>query len=177
MDMVNRMSAYRKNTCKNQRRLYKSLIDFGFDSHEVKHLHELPTDVSNEVVNNYERLYIKFYKDAGCEMLNLTDGGVSNYAHSEETKKKMSKNRSAAGNEKLKGRKRSKEFSEKISRAHKGLPKNNTPEKKKAFVELMRQYANSPKRIAGISNANKNSKRSDESRLKMSIAQKKRYAH
>lgn len=40
-------------------------------------VHELPDDVSQDVLNIYERFYIQAYKDAGYNIANKTKGGFS----------------------------------------------------------------------------------------------------
>lgn len=66
-----------------------SIRKYGFDNHKADIIHELPLDVSQNTMDLYEQLYIELYKNAGAEMLNLTEGGRSG-KRSKETKKKMS---------------------------------------------------------------------------------------
>lgn len=84
-----RFSSYRTLKCKGQRLLYRSFLKYGFDSHEIKIIHELPKDSGFDTMNQYEMLYISFYKDAGIEMLNLTNGG-RNASPCTETRKLIS---------------------------------------------------------------------------------------
>lgn len=157
--LLNRVQAYRANRCKWQRLLYASIQKHGFDSHEISILHELPIDCESKVVGDYERLYIQFHKDAGFDLLNLTNGGCSNYSHSEETKRLIGdKNRGKAS--KYKGAKRDPSIGNKISKSRKKKKYVDwTPEMRKAFGEMMSKYAKDPKRIEAIRKANVGQKR------------------
>jgi len=73
--------------------LYNSLMKYGFDSHEVKVIHELPEDVSQSTINEYEMYYINQYKSCGFNLLNQTEGGEGSigYKHTEQSLLLMSK--------------------------------------------------------------------------------------
>lgn len=72
-----------------QIKIANSIYKYGFDNHKFELIHELPLDVSQEVMNNYEILYWKSYKDLGFNMMNIREPG-SRGKHSEETKRKLS---------------------------------------------------------------------------------------
>ena len=42
----------------------------GWDAHSYELLHELPVDVSNEVLDNYEEIYLEQYRSVGFTILN-----------------------------------------------------------------------------------------------------------
>ena len=55
-------------------------------------VHELPIDVTQEILNQYEIFYWKQYKDCGFKVMNVREPG-SKGKHNSETKLKMSKPR------------------------------------------------------------------------------------
>jgi group I intron endonuclease len=83
-----RKSNYKRLVCKAQPKIYNSLKKYGFDNHQFEIIHELPNDVEQIILDNYEEFYIELYKNTNTNMLNLKDGG-SRGKHSEETKAKM----------------------------------------------------------------------------------------
>lgn len=95
-NIVHRHRCYRLYNAPKQRILDASFNKYGFDSHEIKILHELPIDVTQDVMDRYEQLYIDTYKEAGVQLMNIRGAG-SRGKWGEETKKIMS--------EKMKGRK------------------------------------------------------------------------
>lgn len=98
-----RVKSYRSiQGCKKQRRLFYSLQKHGWDTHSFEMVHELPADVSDDVLSEYERLYWLCCKEAGFELLNLSIPGLA-VRHSEESKQIMSKQR--VGNKNRLGKK------------------------------------------------------------------------
>jgi group I intron endonuclease len=91
-NIKNRIKTYRSLDCKKQPKLYNSLIKYGFDSHKVEILCELPFDLSQDVMNEFERTYWLFFNECNFNMLNLKEPG-SNGKYSEESRKKMGKHR------------------------------------------------------------------------------------
>lgn len=71
-----RLSVYRNYKCKQQRKLYASLIKHGFDNHELYIIHRFPETVTQQVIDNYEIYAIEMHKTMGFEMLNITNGGI-----------------------------------------------------------------------------------------------------
>lgn len=88
-DIRDRINRYNYLGCHKQVKLYASLKKYSFKEHKFQVIHELPLDIDQEILNNYEILYLNSYKELGFNMLNIKDGG-SNGKHSEETKKKIS---------------------------------------------------------------------------------------
>ena len=86
-----RLNCYRSMNCKNQRHLYNSILKHGWDKHSFEIIHQLPEDVTQEVLNAYETFYWQQYKDCKVKMLNIREPG-SKGRISEETKLKW-KNR------------------------------------------------------------------------------------
>ena len=79
-NLKKRESDYAYLDCERQRVLFNSIIKYGWDKHTFDIIHELPTDISNEILNTYEILYIKQYmsnlnKNRDVNGMNLTDGG------------------------------------------------------------------------------------------------------
>lgn len=91
-DIEERFKSYRKMSNKNkgQKALFNSFLKYKSINHIFQIIHELPQDISQEILNNYEILYINQYKELGFNMLNIREGG-SRGKHSEETKKLISK--------------------------------------------------------------------------------------
>jgi group I intron endonuclease len=85
-----RMKSYRSiKGCHKQRKLFHSLQKHGWDAHSFQLIHELPKDVSDNALSEYEHLYWLCYMDAGFELLNLSIPGL-NVRHCEESKRVMS---------------------------------------------------------------------------------------
>lgn len=75
--------------CPDQIKLHNSFKKHGVKNHTFEIIHELPDDVTQEVLNTYETLYWQLYIDAGSKMLNMREPG-SNGKFLPETLKKMS---------------------------------------------------------------------------------------
>jgi len=101
-----RKSSHKSTKWEKQRFLYASIKKYGFDKHSFEVIHELPQDVSQEVMDVYEGIYMSQYKELGFRMMNIREAGskgkqsaetlvkmrLANLGKkaSEETKKKMS---------------------------------------------------------------------------------------
>lgn len=73
-------------------KLHDSLREFGWKQHKFEIIHELPKDVSDEILLVYEQLYIDRYKDCNVVMLNVKEAGSSG-KFPQESKDKMSASR------------------------------------------------------------------------------------
>ena len=62
------------------------MLAHGVDAHSFALIHELPKDVSQDIINNYEQVYMDAYRSAGVSLLNIKEGGNGYGKHSEETK-------------------------------------------------------------------------------------------
>jgi len=84
-----RFNEYKINQCKTQKRLYNSLLKHGWQNHKFEIIHELPIDVTQDVLDRYEIFVWKQYKEAGFEMLNIQEPGNGG-KHSDNTKSLIS---------------------------------------------------------------------------------------
>ena len=82
-----RLTCYRSANCKNQRHLYSSILKHGWDKHSFEVIHQLPEDITQEILNAYETFYWQQYRDCKVKMLNIREPG-SKGRISEETKLK-----------------------------------------------------------------------------------------
>jgi group I intron endonuclease len=91
-NITRRKKSYSLYKCERQKILFNSLCKYGFDAHSFELVHLLPSDVSQETLNQYETIYIKLYKDCGVLMLNATNGGAGSkgYKHNILSREKMS---------------------------------------------------------------------------------------
>lgn len=105
-----RENFYRTLNCKTQTGIYNSLLKYGYSSHNVKIVCELPKDISQEALDRYELIYWEFYKDCNIKLLNCREPGRGG-KFSEESKLKLS--------EALKGRKLSEEHRKKVTEKNK----------------------------------------------------------
>src|SRR6185369_1076711 len=100
-----RVKNYRNLPEGKQHLLYNSFKKYGFENHEIKMICELPEDVSQDVMDTYEQVYLDAYRDSGCRMMNAREAGA-NGKLSEETKQRLSEAKKGIG----KGRKQSEEW-------------------------------------------------------------------
>jgi len=128
-DINRRIKNYINHRCKNQIKLYNSIIKYGWD----EHVFEIICECDELELNNLESINIKKFNCFNTEHgMNLTSGG-DHSKHSDETKKKISrsnigkvcseetKRKISVGNKgKRLGIKSSKETKIKLSVSHKG---------------------------------------------------------
>lgn len=117
-DIEARHRWYKSHNENEQPYLSNSFKKYGFDSHEIKILHELPNDVEQGVLDRYEQIYIDAYRDSGFKLMNVKEGGRGG-KHSDESKRKMA--------EWQLGRKKSDTHRKNISAAQ--LGRKNSPER------------------------------------------------
>lgn len=89
----NRWKEYKRTLAFSQPKLHSSLKKYGFHEHSLSVIHELPSDVSQEVMDNYERLYMELYTSCGIELLNIREGGSTGKLDKETIKKIVEKRR------------------------------------------------------------------------------------
>ena len=75
-----------------QPKILSSLQKYGADLHTFEIVCELPPDVNQQILDQYERVYWMFYHDCGFDMMNLREPS-SHGRHSDESKQLMSKRR------------------------------------------------------------------------------------
>ena len=110
-DIEKREKSYRRKQCRGQRYIYSSILKYGWDSHKFEIIHELPNDITQNILDNYEFLYLESYRDCGVEVMNIKESG-SHGKHSQKSKDLVSiKNR---------GKVRSEEFKRNVGEFMKG---------------------------------------------------------
>lgn len=109
-----RYCTYRKKNCKNQSKLYNSIIKHGWESHIFEIIHTCTESELNEMEIRYIKEYNSFNTING---LNLKSGG-NRQKLSDETRQKISE--SSKGNTKWLGRKHTKESKLKMSISQSG---------------------------------------------------------
>jgi len=116
---INKRFVYHKSEfkCGQNTVLKKSFNKYGFDCHSFAILHELPSDITQKVLDDYEILYINLFKSVGVTLLNTKEGGMGG-RHSEETLRKIGLTK--IGNKNRLGKYHSEETKEKISNSRKG---------------------------------------------------------
>ena len=88
-DLIQRKSHYKYMRCKGQPKLYHSLVKYGWEYHSFEIIHQLPEDIGQDTLNEYEILYCNQYRRCGFKMLNVKEPGSSGKV-AEETKRKIS---------------------------------------------------------------------------------------
>lgn len=78
---------YCSKKANKQPALHRSIKKYGWDKHLFSIIHELPNDVSQDVLNAYECLYMDMHKACGIVLLNTKEGG-SNGRNSADSIKK-----------------------------------------------------------------------------------------
>ena len=89
-DLKQRMKFYRLLKCHLQTIIFRSLVKYGYDSHEIKLVHELPEDVDQIILDRFEQTYMDLYRDAGIMLMNVREAG-SNGKLGKESIEKMRK--------------------------------------------------------------------------------------
>lgn len=74
-DITNRKSRYKTLTCKNQRKLYNSLLKYGFEAHDFTVIQYFKGDTIQAKLDYFEDYYMKQYVELGHELLNLREAG------------------------------------------------------------------------------------------------------
>lgn len=110
-DINSRIKRYKQLNCKNQRRLYNSLIKYGFELHIV----EIIEECLEEELNIRERFWQEYY-----DVLNKHKGLNCNYINTDEKPKRHSKETIEKIINSNTGKKRSEEEKIKMSERMKG---------------------------------------------------------
>jgi group I intron endonuclease len=179
IDIKTRKNKYRYLNCKNQTRLYKSLLKYGWENHVFEILETIEINDLN-LLNSLEIEWI-LKLDCFKNGLNCTLGGHGNSGreYSEESKLKMrnsqlGKKQSKETIEKrvksLIGKKRSDEFKKNLSNIKKG--RSVTEETKQKLSEINKGKTLSDETKLKISNSGKGRVVSEETRKKISDAKR-----
>lgn len=147
---------------KQQVKLFASFQKYGNSKHKFEVIHELPEDITQSVLDNYEQLYMDLYRHCGIELMNIREAG-SRGKHNEESKRKLSIAH--------KGKILSEETRLKISKNRKGLTakEKNPMWGKKASDETKRKIGE--KSRGRIASEEKKKKMSDSSKNKKPVLQ------
>lgn len=154
-----RVMSYKNLFCKDQVKLYNSFLKHGVNNHIFELVCELPIDVSQKIMDEYERFYWQQYVDCQFTMLNLKEPGLGG-KHSEETKLKM-KGRVPWN----RGKQHSEKTRKKISEAKTGKKTGLTWNKGKKMTFSEEHRKNLSKAVTGI-------KKSEEWRENLSKSHK-----
>lgn len=168
-----RFWTYKNIICSEQVKLFHSLKKYGPNNHIFEIIHELPHDVSQEVINTYEQIYMDLYRDAGVVLLNIREGGsrgklgeetlikmrAANIGKKKSDSMKLKTSQRMIGKRIAIGNKHTDEWKKKSSIRHKGkkhaLGKKHTPEMnarkseiaKNQSIETRRKISNAVKLI------------------------------
>lgn len=69
-----RLRDFKYSAFKNWK-MQNSINKYGWENHIKKIIHELPSDVSQTVLDAYEVIYMQAYIDCGVNLLNIKEGG------------------------------------------------------------------------------------------------------
>lgn len=160
IDYDRRLRHYRLLKCKQQPKLYASLVEYGYSSHKVNLIKECKV----EELTKWERHFQEMYKSVGTNGLNciLVKDEHFTGGHSEESKKKIS--------DSLKGRKPTQKSIDAIIKYNK--ERVITDELRYKLGNGNRGKKFSEERIKKASEARIGLKRSEETKKKMSESAK-----
>lgn len=80
-----RFANYKCFGCKTSRKIYQSLLQYGFENHTMELVHPLPGDVGQDDKDRIESIFISQYKELGFDMLNIFGGGKRNFTQDVES--------------------------------------------------------------------------------------------
>lgn len=192
IDIRKRVNGYLNFHCKGQQHLYRSLSKYGADSHSIEIIHHLPKDIGQDVLNQYEMLYIDCHIRCGFVLLNKTGGGSGvRRPMPEEVKQKLrGRVMTAETKEKIRNAILAKgDYRKPLTEEHK--QKIRLRHKGKSRPEVVRENIKAAMKINGrnrrgiklseehklkIGLAHIGKKQSDEHKIR-SVANRKNYAH
>lgn len=117
---VDRLAKYRNVKTNTQPLLHNSIKRHGWGSHVFSVVHDLPKDVSQEVLDRYEQLYMDLHKDCGVTLLNLKGAGRGG-KHGEKTIEKYKNGGRVGEKNALFGRKLTDEHKKKLCKPRPSL--------------------------------------------------------
>lgn len=74
---------------KSQPGVHRSFLKHGIRLHDFSVIHELPIDIEQHILDEYEKFYIDQHRDCGFTLLNLKEGGQNGAKHSKESIEKI----------------------------------------------------------------------------------------
>jgi group I intron endonuclease len=162
-DIIQRWRVYKcvnKTSPKNN--INRSFLKYGYTNHLFSIVHELPIDVSKEVITDYEQFYMDRYKDCGFTLLNICPAAGSSlgFRFSEESKLKLRKARA--------NRIFTDVTKKRISDALKGVKKSDLHKKKISEVNLGKKLSDCTRKK--MSEAKKGVKFSEEHKRNLSLS-------
>src|SRR5438445_249449 len=93
-NLYDRLKNYRNYNCKNQSKLYNSLLKYGFEKHNFEILINFYFDkneITKQIVTNTEQYYMNYYREIGFKLLNIREAGSNGtFKHTKEAKLKIS---------------------------------------------------------------------------------------
>ena len=160
-----RIKSYKNLKCKEQPKLYKSLLKYGFENHKIEILIECNESKLNELERHYQEEYDSIENGLNCIYTKTNDrsGKLSEETklkislnntrpflgkkHSEESRLKMSS--SLKGNQSRLGAILSEETKKKISDAHNGKTHSEQSKLKMSLVRkgIKRNYSTNRERL------------------------------
>ena len=131
-DIDKRFIRYKNLDCKLQKKIYHSLLKYGFDSHKFEVI--VSGDFNQQLLNELEIHYIRLY-NSFSNGLNLTAGGLGSRGRivSEHTRKKISDSNKGKPSPN-KGKSPSEETRRKISEKKKNYVTSEETKKKLSLV-------------------------------------------
>jgi group I intron endonuclease len=81
-----RWNDHRATKSYKHKKLNASFLKYGIENHKFDILHILPNDITQDILNRYEQIYIDAFRDCNIGLLNLKEGGNGYGKHTEETK-------------------------------------------------------------------------------------------
>lgn len=173
-DICKRWSRYKDiKSYQRQPSIFRSFKKYGINSHKFEVICELPYDITQDVLDEYEKLYMSAYRECGGILLNIKEGGLFG-SHGKETRMKIGK--SKIGNKNMLGKKHTNETKLKISLTKKG--KSPAWNKGKAWSEEARaKMYKFPKGHIPYNKGKEHKVHTEDTRRKMSEIHKKHWAY
>lgn len=172
-NIIARWSQHRRET-RQKMAVIRSLHKYGHESHSFEVLHILPNDATQQIMDQYEQIYMDAFSVCGITMLNMKEAGAYGKMSIEARKKMSIANTGRAAWNKGKSGVyiASQETREKISKIHKGrITAQSTKDKMAEKAKLRRHTEESKKKMSELRRGRPNGKKgiplSEEHKAKM----------
>ncbi len=176
INLESRLRIYKNLACKNQLRLYRSLVKYGWEAHKFEILECV--EILDNILNELEIKWISHF-DSFLKGLNCTLGGEGNSSRpiTKETREKMrnsqlgkkqSTEQIAKRVAKLTGKKRNDKFKERLKEAHTGKVLSEETKEKIRKVNMGKKLSEETKQK--ISQSNMGRVCSEETKRKIGLA-------